>query len=117
MDQLLESLQAKLHPSRFPNMSGKMVAILAFILEVEGGWTRVRIEEIVRTSDNYLMGRHAGDIGCNAFLGTFDQLTSNWDRLLAIVPDLTDEERAEAQKMFDKHVRDSCPWLRLRGVA
>lgn len=65
--QTLRSLQDKLRPGRFTAMSHKMAAIVGCILSEE--WTRPRLAELVQTSDGFVLGRIAGDCGCNEFIG------------------------------------------------
>jgi hypothetical protein len=90
-------LVKKLHPSRFTGMSGKMAAIVAYIIGER--WTSPVIVELVATSDGHLLACHEGDCGCNHYLGTVDNLKSNWARLLEVA-DLTPEERQEADRLF-----------------
>ena len=93
----------KLHPSRFTAMSGKMAAIVAHI--VGERWTSLAIVELVATSDGHLLACHEGDCGCNDYLGTVDNLKSNWARLLEVA-DLMPEERQEADRLFQRVIAD-----------
>ena len=97
------SLAVKLHPSRFTAMSGKMAAIVAHV--VGERWTSPAIVELVVTSDGHLLACHEGDCGCNDYLGTVDDLKSNWARLLEVA-ELTPEERQEAGRLFQRAVSD-----------
>jgi len=96
-------LAMKLHPSRFTAMSGKMAAIVAYI--VGERWTNPAIVELVATSDGHLLACHEGNCGCNDYLGTVDDLKSNWARLLEVA-DLTPQERQEADRLFQRVVGD-----------
>ena len=96
-------LAKKLHPSRFTAMSGKMTAIVACILGER--WTAPAIVELMATSDGHLLACHEGDCGCNDYLGTVDNLKSNWARLLEVA-DLTADERQEADRLFQQVVAD-----------
>ena len=54
----MPTLADKLHPNRFPGMSGRMAAIVGYILGEE--WSRPRIAELVVTSDGWLLARTWG---------------------------------------------------------
>jgi len=75
-----ERLKAALNPARFPGMSGKMMAIVGYILETK--WTQPTIEEMVVTSDGFILARVSGDIGCNDMLGSISDFKNNWDKLI-----------------------------------
>ena len=92
----------KLHPKRFPNMSGKMAAIVGYILGVE--WTEPTIAELVITSDGYVLARNSGHIGFDAFIGLATDLQRNWDNLLSAAG-LTGKERQEAAHRYQQAVR------------
>jgi hypothetical protein len=96
-------LAKKLHLSRFTAMSGKMAAIVAHI--VGERWTSPAIVGLMATSDGHLLACHEGDCGCNDYLGTVDNLKSNWARLLEVA-DLTPEERQEADRLFQRVMVD-----------
>lgn len=70
----LETLQQKLHPSNFTEMSGKMAAIVAFILEAE--WTEPALPALYITDD--LLGTW------DCFLGAVANYVDNRDRLLQV---------------------------------
>lgn len=91
------TLIQKLHPARFTGMSGKMVAIVAHILNQH--WTFPRIAELTVTSDGHLLARHDGDCGFNNYIGTVADLEANWKRLL-IAAGLTDAEQREAEAAY-----------------
>jgi hypothetical protein len=75
-----ERIKSALNPVRFPGMSGKMMAIVGYILETK--WTTPALEEMVITSDGIIMARVTGDIGCNEILGSISDFKSNWDKLI-----------------------------------
>ena len=89
----------KLHPARFTNMSGKMVAIVACILDQN--WTSTAIAELMVTSDGHLLARNLWDCGFNNYLGRLADLESNWKRLLCAAG-LTSEERQDAEAAYDR---------------
>lgn len=91
------SLVTKLSPSRFPNMSGQMAAIVGAILQER--FTDPYLAEICITSDGYVLGRLEGDIGMNEFIGSEADLRRNWDNLLSCAG-LTPKERKAADQAF-----------------
>jgi hypothetical protein len=92
-----ETLKAKLNPQRFPAMSDKMAALVGFVLGEE--FTEPPVAELVVTSDNCVLARNKGDIGANAFIGGYDDVKSNFIRLLEVA-DLTPEETAEFDRLY-----------------
>jgi len=58
----------KLHPKRFDGMSGKMAAIVGYILDE--ALTNPAINELVVTSDGFVLAQHDGDVGDNDFMGS-----------------------------------------------
>ncbi len=89
-------LRRKLNPARFPNMSGKMVALVGCILGQQ--FTDPSIAEITVSSDGFMLARNSNDIGFNEFIGAASDFESNWNRLLDVAH-LTDEERKLAQSL------------------
>jgi hypothetical protein len=98
----LETLTAKLHPSRFTAMSPKMGSIVAYILGQE--WVKPQVNCLMVTSDNFVMGQVKGDIGMNHFIGTESDLARNWKELLDCAG-LGHDERALAVKLYADKVR------------
>lgn len=95
------SLIAKLNPSRFTAMSGKMAAIVGCIIGEQ--LTDPQIDQLLVTSDGGLLARLEGDVGFNDFIGTFEDLKRNWQDLLAAA-DLKPEELAWAEQLFAQNV-------------
>ena len=93
----------KLHPHRFPNMSPKMAAIVGHILDIEV--TEPAIDGLFVTSDGFVLAQHTGDCGANDFIGSYEQLRSNWVRLLNATYDLTPGERHQAETKFASKVK------------
>jgi hypothetical protein len=93
----------KLHPRRFPRMSGRMAAVTGYILGRR--WTRPRIVELVVTSDGWLLARDEGQVTCNVIVGTAADLERNWNSLLDAAG-LTSEEKQEAEERCRMAVRD-----------
>ena len=98
----MPKLIAKLHPRRFPGMSGKMAALVGYILGRR--WTRPKIVELVVTSDNWVLARNRGHVGFDTIIGTAADLERNWSNLLRAAG-LTDGERQEADGRFRQAVR------------
>ena len=97
-----KTLIEKLHPRRFPNMSGKMAAIVGHILGIEV--TDPVIDALFVTSDGFVLAQHVGDCGANDFIGAYAELRSNWVRLLNATCDLTPGERHQAEIIFANKV-------------
>ena len=95
--QLDQQLITKLSPSRFPQMTGKMAAIVGCVLGV--AYTSPTFEEIVVTSDGFALARCTGEFGANFFIGTYPDLRRNWVMLLNMA-DLTTDELFEAEMLF-----------------
>ena len=70
-----EQLVAKLRPDRFTAMSGKMAAIVGYIL-VER-FSEPAISELVVTSDGFVLAQTEGEVGANEMLGTEVDLNRN----------------------------------------
>jgi len=92
----------KLDPRRFPFMSPKMGAIVAYVIGKKG-FTNPEIEDMVTTSDGAVLARNEGDIGHNVFIGSWDDLFQNWTRLLEAAG-VEDEEWSEAMAVFHRKV-------------
>jgi hypothetical protein len=93
------TLAEKLHPARFTSMSGKMAAIVAYVMGCQ--WTAPAIAELVVTSDGHVLARHEGDCGHNDYLGTAADLKANWRRLLDAAG-LTPVECQQAETAFSR---------------
>ena len=55
---------------------------MCIILSVGEEFTTPKIAEIIVTSDGYCLAQQEGDIGHNAFLGTYTDLVRNWQGLI-----------------------------------
>ena len=97
-DPTLEDLRRKLHPARFPNMSGRMAAIVGNILG--GVWASPAIRRLHVTSDGFVLAENVGEVGANHFIGALSELGSNWTRLLDAAR-LTEAERNLADRVFE----------------
>jgi hypothetical protein len=102
----MPTLIDKLHPSRFTGMSGRMTAIVGYILGET--WTKPSIVELHITSDGHVLAGNKGDCGCNDYIGLATDLERNWLALLAAAG-LTDDEQAEAKQRYRQAVTDHRP--------
>jgi hypothetical protein len=73
-------LVAKLSPDRFSAMSGKMAAIVGYILDEP--FSDPAIAEMVVTADGFVLAATEGDVGANDMLGSEADLNRN---LLALI--------------------------------
>jgi Zn-dependent peptidase ImmA (M78 family)/transcriptional regulator with XRE-family HTH domain len=91
-DILRAALIRKLDPSRFPNMSDRMAAVVGYILEQP--FTEPAIAEMTVTSDGFVLAAREGDTGANELLGSRRDLDRNLVGLLNATLDLTEDEVA-----------------------
>ena|SRR5436305_2050486 len=99
--RILRSLAEKLHPKRFPNMSGRMAAIIAFLIDQQV--TRPTIVEIVVTCDCFVLAGLDDEVGANHLIGTYADLVRNWRALLAVAR-LNKQEHIAAETIFASKV-------------
>jgi len=97
------ALTQKLHPRRFPGMSGTMAAIVGYVLGED--WTTPEIAELHITSDGCVLARVSGDVGCNAFIGSVLDFDRNVRNLLDMA-NLTEAERLEWHGLYTARVDD-----------
>ena len=97
-----EQLVAKLRPDRFTAMSGKMAAIVGYILDER--FSEPAISELVVTSDGFVLAQTEGEVGANDMLGTEVDLNRNLLDLIAAAG-LTAEEIHEFGRLQRKHIR------------
>ena len=95
------SLTEKLHPARFTDMSGKMAAIVAYVIGVS--WTEPAITALSVTSDGFITTE-------SEFMGEAADLDRNLLNLL-VAAELSDEERAEFECLYRERVDDWRPVL------
>lgn len=98
-------LERKLDPRRFTAMSGKLAALLAFILGTDRWTSEPRIVEACYDSGGNIMVRHDGEVGMEWFGGTADELCSNLTRLFRVA-ELTKAERDLFQRLGRQRVKD-----------
>jgi aminoglycoside/choline kinase family phosphotransferase len=82
-------------------MSSKMAAIVGYISDET--YTNPAINELVVTSDGFILLEHVGDVGTNDMIGGESDLLRNWNDLLDAAG-LTPEERTEAEAAYQSHV-------------
>jgi hypothetical protein len=98
---LKDRLAHKLHPVRYPRMSGTLAAILGFLLDTS--FTDPRIAEIVVTFDGFVLARAPGEVCANRFVGSYSDLIRNWLGLLACAG-LSQTEVVEAESLFAERI-------------
>ncbi|MGC8560815.1 MAG: hypothetical protein ACP5O1_09065 [Phycisphaerae bacterium] len=97
----MSTLKPKLNPTRFPDMSPLMAAIVGYVLGES--YTTPEISEImVGESDNLVYIRKSGAVGFDG-MQSLEDLRDNWNRLLDAAG-LTPEERKEAVALFYSRV-------------
>jgi hypothetical protein len=99
----METLESKLKPSRFTNMSPKMAAIVGCIIGTQ--FTDPQLVELCITADGHVLGRKDGDCGLNEWIGDASDLERNW-RMLLGAAGLTLNETAQAEALYLANVRD-----------
>lgn len=97
------NLSDKLNPNRFTAMSGKMSAILGYVLGET--WTEPEIRALHITVDGFLLARRNGDVGCNDFIGAMSDFTQNFTRLVEVA-DLDLTEILAFCDLWDSKVKD-----------
>lgn len=95
------TLALKLHPDRFSAMSGKMAAIVAYILGES--WTEPEIAALSVTSDGFVLTDAE-------FFGEAADLDRNLLNLL-VAAEVTTEERADFERLYRERVDDWRPVL------
>jgi hypothetical protein len=95
------ALADKLHPDRYSAMSGKMAAIVGYILGES--WTKPVIAALSVTSDGFVLTDAE-------FFGEAADLDRNLLNLL-IVAELTADERVEFERRYRERVDDWRPVL------
>ena len=88
-----EALIEKLRPDRFTAMSGKMAAIVGYILDER--FSDPAISELVVTSDGFVLAQTEGEVGANDMIGEEADLNRN---LLSLI---------EAAGLSEDEIRDS----------
>jgi hypothetical protein len=95
------TLTDKLHPDRFSEMSGKMAAIVGYILGES--WTEPEIAALSVTTDGFVMTDAE-------FFGEAADLDRNLLNLL-VAAEVTPEERVNFERLYRERVDDWRPIL------
>jgi hypothetical protein len=97
-----EALIEKLRPDRFSAMSGKMAAIVGYILDER--FSDPAISELVVTSDGFVLAQTEGEVGANDMIGEETDLNRN---LLALIEaaGLSEEEIREFGRLQRERIR------------
>jgi hypothetical protein len=97
-----EALIEKLRPDRFTEMSGKMAAIVGYILDEQ--FSDPAISELVVTSDGYVLAQTKGEVGANDMIGEEADLNRNLLTLIEAAG-LSDEEIREFGRLQRERIR------------
>lgn len=97
------AVRIKLTPTRFPQMSPRMAAIVGCI--VGETFTTPSLAELAITSDGLVLGRASHDCGMNEWIGTAAALERNWNNLLTAAG-LTPAEQIAAKQLYAEMVQD-----------
>ena len=62
-----------------------------------------RIAELQVTPDGHVLARNEGDIGCNSFIGSAEEMGANFSRLVETA-DLTNEETTAFKALYQKRI-------------
>src|SRR5207248_10151125 len=80
--RLIKSVTEKLHPKRFPKMSGRMAAVVAFLIDQQV--TRPTLIEIVVTSDHFVLAGLHDEVVANHLLCRYADLVRHGLALLPV---------------------------------
>ena len=96
---MMDTLQNKLDPARFPNMSVEFAAMVGYLLDRQ--FTEPVLAELSVTADGHVTGAPAaGDgIGHALHMGTVSELRGNLRRL-GMAADLDEFEWAELSRLI-----------------
>jgi hypothetical protein len=102
MAMMRDVLIDKLRPERFTAMSGRMAAIVGYILDER--FAEPAITELVVTSDGFVLAQSEGDVGANDLVGEESDLNRN---LLTLVEaaGLSEDEVHEFGRLQRERIR------------
>ena len=95
------SLQQKLNPQRFTQMSPVMAGIVAYLLDVQ--FVQPAISEVTVASNGAVLARVNHEPTFGSYLGHYDDLIRNWLALLQAAS-LTTDERKYAEAVFAERI-------------
>ena len=87
----IDQIATKLHPSRFPNMSPRMAALVGYFLDKK--WMDPQIVDLCLTTDKIVLAGTTDDWLFNNIIGPLDDFNSNFEDLISLT-DLTEAELA-----------------------
>lgn len=102
MSTMRQVLIDKLRPDRFSAMSGKMAAIVGYILNEP--FSDPAISELVVTSDGFVLAQSEGEVGANDLIGEEADLNRNLLTLIQAAG-LTDDEVREFGRLQRERIR------------
>ena len=97
-----ETLIEKLRPDRFTAMSGKMAAIVGYILDEQ--FSEPAITELVVTSDGFVLAQTEGQVGANDMIGEEADLNRNLLTLIGAAG-LSEDEIHEFGRLQRERIR------------
>ncbi len=97
-----KALVDKLRPDRFTAMSGKMAAIVGYILDES--FSDPAISELVVSSDGLVLAQVKGEVGADDMLGTEKDLNRNLLTLIQAAG-LREEEISEFGRLQRERIR------------
>jgi hypothetical protein len=97
-----QALIEKLRPDRFTAMSGKMAAIVGYILDER--FSDPAISELVVTSDGFVLAQSEGEVGANEMVCEEADLNRNLLTLIEAAG-LTDDEVREFGRLQRERIR------------
>jgi len=97
-----EALIDKLRPDRFTAMSGKMAAIVGYI--VDERFSEPAISEMVVTSDGFVLAQTEGEVGANDLIGEEADLNRNLLTLIEAAG-LSEDEIREFGRLQRERIR------------
>ena len=107
-----EAIKTKLHPSRFPNITPKLVALLGWLLKKE--FTDPAISALYVTSDGFFLAQNKGDIGFNNFMGDVKDLERNMKGICQVAGLTEDETEWVTARLDSIPGQDLCKSYRQR---
>ena len=102
MGAMREVLIDKLRPDRFTAMSGKMAAIVGYILDER--FSEPAISELIVTSDGFVLAQREGEVGANEMIGEEADLNRNLLTLIEAAG-LTEDEVREFGRLQRERIR------------
>jgi len=102
MHGVRDSLIEKLRPERFTAMSGRMAAIVGYILDEP--LAEPVIGELVVTSDGFVLAQSEGEVGANEMMGEEADLNRNLLTLIEAAG-LSEEEIREFGRLQRERIK------------